>query len=775
MSYIRNRKHASVRQPLLTQSLIALAALGPMAAHGQDASGAQDKKLKELTVTAAAEGAYKAESASSPKLTQPLLDTTQTITVIKKEVLAQQGAGSLVEALRNTPGITLQLGENGNTSAGDTFQMRGFSAQTSIFLDGIRDLGAVSRDVFNIEQIDVSRGPAGTDVGRGAAAGYINLASKLPGQTDASSATLSYDSGERVRATADLNRKLGATSAFRINVLAQDGGQMGRKVIEKKTIGVAPSLAFGLGTPTRVYLFSQHTRQDGMPDGAIPAVGIPGFYSTHAAPAVQAALISAPKVDRENFYGFDSDYEKVDADMATIKIEHQLGASSMLTNTSRYGKSNIDRVLTGVNAIDPRPSTTTPVVPGPLDTWQVARTRQSVLQENRILANTTNIVTEFATGGLTHTVSTGLEFMNEEQFTPARIVVAAATGTGSAPAANLYNPNRNDPLPAFTPYLNGQFTKGSTTTAAVYAFDTIKLSEQWQINGGLRVEHYNTDTSAAAPSTAAANPTLPVGTLLGSNLSKSDRLVSWKAGALYKPTVDGSIYVAYATSQTPPGSSNFALSSATGNLNGPSMEPQKTKNLELGTKWDLIQKKLAVTATLYRTENENEIPVLEDPVANIYGQGGNRRVQGLELGVVGQITRDWSVLAGFATMDAELIEGAGTTPSGTLTRWSPDRSANLWTTYKLNDSFTFGGGARYMSKQHRVVAPGQPLANGAQAIPSYVVADALMSYKMNKNISLQLNVYNIFNRDYVASLNNGGSRILVGAERSAQLTANIAF
>lgn len=773
MSYIRNRKHASVRQPLLTQSLIALAALGPMAAHAQDAAAdKQDKKLKELTVTATADGAYKAESASSPKLTQPLLDTTQTITVIKKEVLAQQGAGSLVEALRNTPGITLQLGENGNTSAGDTFQMRGFSAQTSVFLDGIRDLGAVSRDVFNIEQIDVSRGPAGTDVGRGAAAGYINLASKLPTQTDARSATISYDSGERVRATADLNQKLGANSAFRLNVLAQDGGQMGRKVIEKKTIGVAPSLAFGLGTPTRVYLFSQHTRQDGMPDGAIPAVGIDGYYSTSTEPAIRDALNSAPAVDRENFYGFDSDYEEVNADMATVKIEHQLGASTMLTNTTRYGKSDIDRVLTGVNAIDTRP-TGNPAVPGPRDTWTVARTRQSVLQENRILANTTNIVTEFATGGLTHTVSTGLEFMNEEQFTPNRVVVSTVPAE-AAPAANLYNPNRNDPLPPFKPFLNGAFTKGSTTTAAVYAFDTIKLNEQWQINGGLRLEHYSTDTSAATAS-LAANTTVPVGTLLGTNLSKSDRLVSWKAGALYKPTPDGSIYLAYATSQTPPGSSNFALSSAIGNLNGPGMEPQKTRNLELGTKWDLIQKKLAVTATLYRTENENEIPVLEDPVANVYGQGGNRRVQGLELGVVGQFTPAWSVIAGFATMDAELIEGAGTTPAGTLTRWSPDRSANIWTTYKVNDRFTVGGGARYMSEQLRVVAPGAPVANGAQAVPSYVVADALMSFQVSKKVSLQLNVYNIFDRNYVSSLNNGGSRILVGAERSAQLTANIAF
>lgn len=775
MSQIRPRKHLATRQPLLSHSLLALAALAgpvaaqvaaPVAAHEQGASQKTDVTMPEVSVTGSADAAYKAERVSSPKLTQPLLDTTQTITVIKKEVLQEQGAGSLMEALRNTPGITLQMGENGNTSAGDTFQMRGFSVQSSVFLDGIRDLGAVTRDVFNIDQIEVSRGPAGTDVGRGAASGYINLASKLPQQDNAISATVAYDTGERARVTADLNQRLSDTSAFRLNVLAQDGGQMGRKVIKKQVYGVAPALAFGLGTPTRVYLYSQHIRQDGLADGGVPAVGIASYTQLASATVPSAladALARAPKVDRNNFYGAPSDVEKVDSDMVTVKIEHQLGARSTLTNTSRYGKSKMDRILTGVNAITA--PTATPTDPA---TWMVARTRQSILQSNTIMANSTNIVTEFATGALNHTLSTGLEFLSEQQFTPTR------TGLGTISPASLYHPNQNDAVVDFAPARNGAYTKGTTTTAAVYAFDTIKLNDQWQVNGGLRVEHYNTDTSAAALSTATANPTLPVGTLLGTQLEKSDQLVSWKAGALYKPTPDGSIYLAYATSQTPPGSANFGLSATLGNINGPGMEPQKTRNLELGVKWDLIQKALAVTATLYRTENRNEFPTL-DPLTQTYEQGGNRRVQGLELGVVGQITRAWSVLAGVATMDAELIETAGANLAGTATRWSPDLSANIWSTYKVNDRFSFGGGARYMGRQRKVIAPGFPLANGAQGIAPYVVVDAVASYKVSKNVSLQLNVYNLADRFYVSSLNNGGSRIALGAERSAQLTANIGF
>ena len=760
MSYIRNRKHAAARQPLLTQSLIALATLAaPVAAQAQTAP--QEATLQELHVTAAPDAPYKAEKVSSPKLTQPLVDTTQTITVIKKEVIAEQGAGTIVDALRNTPGITLQLGENGNTSAGDTFQMRGFSTQSSIFVDGIRDLGAVTRDVFNIDQIEVSKGPAGTDVGRGAASGYINLASKLPSLDDALSGTAAYDSGEKARATVDLNRKLSDTSAFRINAFAQDGGQMGRKVIEKKTIGIAPSIAFGLGGPTKFYLYSQHIRQDGTPDGAVPAIGMPGYNSTSTDPAVAAALRGAPRVDMENFYGYASDNEQVDADMLTAKFEHKLGAKTTLTNTSRYGKTKMDRILTGVNGI-------TAVVSSDRSTWQVARTRQSVLQDNQILANSTNIVTELAAGGVTHTVSTGLELLSEEQLSQTRV------GLGDVVNANLYAPVSPAAPANFNPVLNGVYTKGSTTTAAVYAFDTVKLNEQWQINGGVRAEHYNTETNAASLSTAAANPTLPVGTLLGSHLEKSGNLTSWKAGALYKPTKDSSVYAAYATSQTPPGGANFSLVSTAGNVNGPAMDPSKTTNIELGTKWDLIQKTLALTAAVYRTDNTNEF-TLEDPVTHQFSQLGKRRVQGVELGLVGQITRNWNIIAGVATMDATILQGNPSNPADSSTRWSPDLSATLWSTYKVNDAFTFGGGVRYTSEQKRVVAPNAAPSNGVAAIPSYAVVDAVMSYKVGRNVTLQLNVYNLFDKFYVASLNNGGSRINLGAPRSGQLTANFAF
>jgi catecholate siderophore receptor len=737
---IRSRKHSAATQPLLTHSLLAMAAIGlPAAAHAQQA----EKTLAEVQVQATAEVPYKADKVTNPKLTQPLVDTPQTVSVIKKEVLLEQGATSLVEALRNTPGITIQLGENGNTSAGDTFQLRGFSTQSSVFVDGIRDLGAITRDVYNIEQIEISKGPAGADIGRGAASGYINLVSKLPTRENAIIGTASYKSGDNKRVTADVNQAFGASGAFRLNALYQDGGLPGRKEIDNRSRAIAPSVAWGLGTATRVYLFSQHMRQDNTPDGGIPSIGLNGFYNA------TAAALTAPRVDRNNFYGYNSDFEKADADMVTAKIEHELGEKTTLTNTTRWGKSSIDRILTGVNTL-----TTT----GPQNTWTVLRSRQSILQDNRIRANTTNIVSEI--GG--HTLSGGLELLSEEQVSPTRV------GLGTATNANLYNPNSNDPLAAYAPVLNGAYSAGKTDTVAAYLFDTWKLNDQWQINGGLRGEHYSTESTAA---------TLTGTNLIGTRLKKSDEIYSYKAGLLYKPAKNGSVYVSYASSETPPGSANFALSATAGNINGPGMDPQKTRNAEVGTKWDVLREKLSLTAAYYHTENKNEITLL-DSATNTYSQLGKRVVEGVELGAVGQITSNWQITAGIATLDTEIKQGTtGNNSAGASTRWSPDLTATVWTTYNFDSALTVGGGVRYTSKQKRVVdpTPNLPPQNGLPSIPSYAVADAMVSYKLAKNVDLQLNVYNIFDKFYISTLNNGGSRVALGQERSAQMTVRVMF
>ncbi|WP_343633763.1 catecholate siderophore receptor Fiu [Roseateles sp.] len=767
--YIKSRKHAVAPLAALAASLtfpIAHAAdaadAAPADATTATASASGAPYLPQVKVEGKAQSDYKADKSASSKLTQPLLETPKTISVIKKEVLREQGAVSLTDALQNTPGITMQLGENGNTSAGDTFQMRGFSASTSTFVDGIRDLGAVTRDVFNLEQIEVVKGPAGADTGRGASAGYINLITKLPQIDNAIDGTISVGDASRKRASVDVNQKVTDHTAVRLNAVWQDNGVPGRAAIERKTYGIAPSIAFGLNTPTRFFLYSQHVRQDGRPDGGLPAIGWPAYsVATPAATASQldkdraAALLVAPKVDRDNYYGSLGDKEKVKADMVTAKLEMDLGGDTTVRNISRYGRTHMDRILTGIIGI-------TAVDPTNRDTWIIARSRQGVDQTNEILANQTSLNTSFLTGGLKHDLSTGIELMYERQDT------LNFTTTGTIPAANLYNPNPNDALPM--PVRNGSGNEGSTSTQAIYALDTLSVTDALKLTLGLRTEHYNVRTTTTALATTGTG-------LTATKFNAGKWITSWNAAALYKLAENGTVYIAAANSLTPPGSANFVLS-ATGQQAG-TADAQETTNYEAGTKWDLLNKRLNVTAALYRSENDGVVSV--DPVTNLSTQGGKVRVQGIELAAVGQLTNFWQVTAGVQTMDAKALNqrsaSTATNPNQVVTdgvRWTPKWSATVWTSYQWND-LTVAGGVRHIADQKRVVTVAQPASTGLAALPAYTVVDLMGAYRINKNLTMQLNVTNLFDKDYMSSLNNGGGRLVLGAPRAVTLMANIGF
>ena len=733
--------------------------------------------LNEVKIQAALDVPYKAEKSSSSKLTQPLVDTPKTVQVLKKEMLKEQGAASLMEALRNTSGITMQLGENGNTAAGDTFQMRGFSGQSSTFVDGVRDLGAVSRDVFNIEQVEVVKGAGGSDVGRGASAGYINLISKLPTLEQANDISLSVGTADKKRLTIDSNNVVNDSTALRLNMMLQESNAEERKEVSSKHMAIAPSLAFGLDSPTKVYIYSQHTRQDNVPDGGVPTIGMDGFYNSNA------TIMAGAKVSRDNFYGSQQDYEKIEADMISAKVEHQLNANTVVRNITRYGKSHLDRVLTGVNALSLNGAAI-----------EVALIRQRVDQTNEILANQSTLNTAFQTGSINHDLVLGLEILKESQLSlgttrgstsTTTVVLNGQTLPIDSPVQNVYAPNSQVSL--LIPYLTGADNDGSTTTTALYAFDTLSLTDNLKFNIGLRADSYKTKTTSGTLVTGGASGNLAtyspqgynVGDVVINDLEDDDTLISWNAGLVFKPAANGSVYVAFADAQTPPAGDSFVLSATAGNQANAALESQKTTTAEVGTKWELLNKRLNVSAALYRTENENQASV--DAITGVATQEGKTRIDGIELAAVGQLTNFWQLTASIGLMDSEqLNQSSKSSSTGAIStsdsiRWTPDMTASLWTSYTL-DKLTLGGGARYVSEQKRVVTTNTNLATqNMPAIPAYTVVDMMAAYKVSKNTNLRLNVYNVFNEEYISTLNNGGSRMTLGAPVSAAITAEFSF
>jgi catecholate siderophore receptor len=787
---IKSRKHAAARcnQGFNQQIGAALAVMllpASMAVQAAETSQPVQQTLGEVKVLGDAINDFKAEKASSPKYTEKLVDTAQTLTVIKRELVEQQGAVTLTEALRNTPGVgAFFLGENGSTTTGDAIYMRGFDASGSIYVDGVRDVGSISRDTFNIEQIDVLKGPAGTDNGRSTPTGSVNLVSKQPTLENAASVALTAGSGQQRRATADLNRVLNAENgtAFRLNLLEQDSGNPARDVVRNKRWAVAPSLAFGLNGSTRVYLNYLHVQQNNIPDGGVLTIGLPGWTppapiaATATRPAQRFDFMAGAKpVDPSNFYGSSLDFDAVRADMLTTRIEHDFAGGARLQNTTRYGRTKQDYLLTSFMSSGANLASN--VAGSDPSTWMMARTNLTYKDQlNEILTNQSTLSFNLEDGLLKHALVAGLELSNEKQtnYTNVNGAVSVNGSVIGLPPTSIYHPNPATPISKAQVNMvrNGARGDGSTNTQAVYLFDTAKLGERWIFNAGLRLDHYTTSYNGVAVQGTATPQTIPVGTLLATAINGSDTLVNGKLSALYKPTDNSSVYVLAATSKAPPGGNTFTLSNAASSASNPNYDPQVSTTYEAGSKWDLLKQKLTLSAAVYRTDVRNELEV--DPTNTaVYYQSGKKRVQGIELGVTGELMRNWLISAGYTRMASEVVSGRIVTNSGeNRLSYTPKQALTAWTSYTLPMGLQIGGGARFVDKLLRGT-------DGAVGTPAYAdaywVYDAMASYALSKHINLRLNLYNLADKQYVAAINKSGYRYTPGAPRSASLTANLSF
>jgi catecholate siderophore receptor len=690
-------------------------------------------KLDDVVVLGAA-----TKQVSSPKYTEPVLNTPQTIVVIPSDVYAQQGAVTLSDALRNTPGITFAAGEGGGSAAtaGDAFYMRGFDATNNIFVDGVRDVGAYSRDVYNTESIEVAKGTGGTDIGRGGPTGYINIVTKRARLENFTAGTASYGldevtSGSTQRVTLDVNRTVEASpikgTAVRVSLMGQDSDNLGRDTTENKSWGVAPSVAFGLGTPFRAHFSYQHEEQANIPDYGLPSPAYPGYTSTPM----------PPPIDSTNFYGFTADYDDVVHDGFLARFEAEIAPDFVLSNATRYSAVQRNAVITapGTNTGSYAPAT-----------GLLTRSRQGNKRDTDIFTNQTNLVGKFNTGPVFHDFSTGLEIIRETAYQPAfgSITITPIPVQSPDPSAT----------PNGTPARTGAYTDAQTDTFGAYFNDTLKFSEKWLASAGLRLDSYNTDYLSVA-NTGVASP-----------VSADDDLFSWKGGIVYKPVPAGSIYASYGVSFRPPGT-DFVLSGTAGNQNNPNVDPQETTNIEAGIKWDFFKGLLQATAAIFDTVNENT--VFTDPVLGPVAQG-KQSVQGIELGLSGRINDNWLVYGGFAFLDSSVDVGTAAQVGYGLPL-IPKYSGNFWTTYRLNDKFTFGGGFNYQGETNRL----QNTAGVSTQMPDYWLFNALASYQVNSHLVLRLNINNLFDEQYVRSFNNNGGRFSFGAPRTYQLTAEFKF
>ena len=678
----------------------------------------------------------------SPKYATTLSATPQTIQVIPQAAMSEQGSFTLSDAMRNVPGITLQAGEGGGASgtAGDMFNMRGFSAANSLFVDNVRDDGLITRDVFNLEQVEVYLGPTGSDVGRGNAAGYVNMTTKTPQLGSTYSGALTYGTADAVRATADVNVQLPAGepgswlagTALRVNAMWQDGGVAGRDYAENERKAIAPSLALGLGTPTRITVSGQFTRQDNVPD-----YGIPGAAWTE--PLTPTSVLTSRPVDQENYYGSpDVDFDHAEQTSVTARLDQDLAGNWSLRNQTRYNDTSREAVITAIQS-------PTSYVP---ETETVIFGRQVNFRENAIFSNQTTLTGRVITGALSHSLTAGLELVGEDYSAP------GMGGGGTRAPESIYDPNPFATITGYAPAPTGATTDATTRTIAVSGFDVVNIGKL-QLSGGLRVENYDTEFRSLAV------------TGIRTDVDAADTVVSGKAGVLYQVTPTLNAYVSYGTTVTPPGSGNFALSTQPNNANNPNVDPQVSRNFEVGGKWDLFQRRLSANLALFDTRNENVIYTIDaTTVPPLFNQDDEQHVQGATVGLVGQITDHWSVMANFAYIDGKQ-NSQNIALDGMQLTLLPERSGSLWTTYNLR-AFTIGGGVRFSDETYVNTA-------NTIVVPAYHLIDAVASYAVNTHLTLRLNAYNLTDEIYIRSINNNGGRYNPGYTRSFLLSTQFGF
>ena len=618
----------------------ALAFSFALASHAVAAEPKQDEPINLPPVVVEDQSSpYIVPQSSLSKFPEPLIDVPQSITIVPEKLLEEQAGTTLRDALRNVPGITATAGEGGGAQ-GDVFTLRGFNARNDMYIDGVRDSGSYFRDSFNFDSVEVLKGPSSTYFGRGSTGGVINQVSKTPRLDSSYNGDFTAGGNMYLRGTIDVNQpipQLLPNAAFRINLMAHRDDVVERDKIEVKRFGLAPSIAFGLGTPTQVTLSYLLQHEDNIPDY--------GFPYLNGRPL---------RTDRSNFYGLSKDdNEDTTVNIGTLRVNHQFNDMFSLHNTLRY--SNVDResAVTNPTAVPPN----------------LNRMRPQRDTQESILSNQTDLTAKFSTYGLNHTVTTGLE-VARETFD---LIRWASVG----PNTTINNPNDSQPP---SPKTLAAKSDTSALSFGIYAADQIKLNQYFDLVGGVRWDYFDAQVKDD---------------FINDKRKQIDREWSYRGGLVFHPTDWQSYYFSYGTSFNP-SAEGVALTVATNNT-----PPEKNEIFEVGAKLNFFGGALSFQGAVFRIDKKNaRTPNPIDPLGpNVVT--GKQRSQGFEIGLTGRLLPGLNVFSGYTFLDTEILKDNTIPSNvGNQIQNVPKNSANVWITYDFLGKWQIGGGPSYVDSRY---------------------------------------------------------------------------
>jgi catecholate siderophore receptor len=683
-----------------------------------------DQALPEVQVREEAERAgapvsgYRARQSSTATRTDtPLKDIPASISVVPAQLMRDQAMQGMGDVFRYVPGVLMHQGEGNRDQA----VIRGISTTADFYVDGVRDDAQIFRDLYNLERVEVLKGPAGMIFGRGGAGGVVNRATKKPLFERIGAASFTLGSWRQKRATVDLGNTLNDSAAWRLNAMYEDGESF-RRGFNLERYALNPTASFALGSQTVVTVGYEHLHDERTADR--------GFPSFAGAPF---------DADPGTFFGnAEQSNARSEVDALYAIVEHDFGGAQLRNTTriTRYDKF-YQNVFPG-SAVN--------------STGNLALSAYNNANRRTNLFNQTDLTTKFQAGGMEHTLLTGIEIGHQESASKRNTgFFGAATGI-TVPASNPFAV-----ATSFRPNGSDADNEVKANVAAIYVQDQLTLSKQWKAVAGLRYDRFSVDLDDRRTTTTPLD------------LSRSDSAFSPRAGLIWSPSAAQSYYVSYSYAFLPSGE-QLGLAATTADLS-----PEKARNYEIGARWDL-RPGLTLSSALFRTDRDN-VRVADPSNPGFFVNSGQQRTEGLEVGVQGEVTRNWLVYGGYAHLDGRITKpittGTAATPgsivaAGTKLGLVPQDTLSLWNRVNFAHGWGAGLGLIHQSSSYATIS-------NAVKLPAFTRVDGAVFYELpDRKTRLALNVENLFDKRYFPTV-DADNNISPGAPRNLRLTLYAAF
>ena len=643
----------------------------------------------------------------------PLRDVPQAVSIVSREIIAEQSMQNMADVVRYVPGIGMAQGE-GNR---DAPIFRGNSSTSDFFVDGVRDDTQYFRDLYNIERVEAFKGPNAMIFGRGGVGGVINRVVRQAGWTPNRELVLQGGSWNDRRLSGDFGQGVNGRLAARVNGMYERSDSY-RDGVGLERYGINPTLAFSLGPNTMIRAGYEFFHDNRTADRGVP--------SFNGAPV---------ETDPSTFFGNAAASDsRVDVHALSSLVEHTFAGRATLRNRTRF--ANYDKFYQNI-------------FPGAVNSagTSVSLSGYNNGTERTNFFNQTDVVFSKATGSIEHVILAGVEVGRQSTDNLRNTAYFTSIGPNvTSVTAPLSDPTTSLPV-EFRPGATDADNHGVATVAAVYAQDQMALTSRVQAIVGLRYDSFNVDF---------------LNHRTGTDFTSHDGLVSPRVGLVFKPNTPVSLYASYSVSYLPRAGEQLSSLS----LSNQALEPEEFRNYEVGTKWDVTDT-LALSAAIYRLDRGNVIvPDPNDPTVSLLVDG--QRTKGVELGLSGRVTRAWSVMAAYAYQDGEITRAqSATVLAGARLAQLPSHMVSIWNRYDVTSQIGIGLGIIHRGDMFAAT-------DNAVTLPAVTRLDAGLFYTITPRWRVQMNVENLLDEEYFATAHSNNN-ITPGSPRAVRVALTTRF